>query len=370
MYTLDDLKAECVRGNINARLHPRDPEVVLYNYTQRAQYDGSWTPAICASRGLILRGQQHIARPFKKFFNVSEHVGHGDAIPEHDRWELYDKVDGSLGVVFWLGDKWEVATRGSFTSPQSIVAAEMLKGLQTAAALDPTWTYMFEIVYPENRIVVNYGERKELVLLGAIHTESGLEMEYDQLVAVAGLLGTSVVVRVAYGTESHKSWSALEDFIASRYEGTTRTGSEAEGFVVRLCSGATSVRAKWKYPAYSQLHKTLSGLTNITVWEHLVAGTLNSLLELMPDEMFGAIKTTESQLVAAHVAASEHTTRLYAGITGTTPATRAAEIIRCNEFAPILFAMQQGKKDRVARLLWEICRPKKSVSLALITDAD
>lgn len=368
MYTLDDLKAECARGNIKARVHPHDPEVVLYNYTQKAQYDGSWTPAICASRGLILRGTQHIARPFKKFFNVSEHVGHGDMIPEHTRWELYDKVDGSLGVVYRLGDKWEIATRGSFTSPQSVVAAGMLADLETSV-LDPAWTYMFEIVYPENRIVVDYGERKELVLLGATRTESGAEMEYDQLVSVAGLLGTSVVIRIACGIECHKSWSDLQKFIADRYEGTTRTGSEAEGFVVRLCgSDGTVTRAKWKYSLYSQLHKTLTYLTNITVWEHLAAGTLDSLLELMPDETFSAIKTMESELVAAHTAANKKATTLYAGISGTTPATRAAQINMCGEFKSILFAMQQGKTDRVERLLWEMCRPEKSVSLGLMAD--
>lgn len=366
MYTLCDLERDRELGYIHTRTHPKSPDVTLYNYTQKAQYDSAWRPAVMASRGLILRGEKHVARPFSKFFNVSEHVGHGDSIPEHTHWELYDKVDGSLGVVFWLDDHWEVATRGSFTSPQSAVATEMLQALQVET-LNPAYTYLFEIVYPENRIVVDYHDRKELVLLGGICTETGKELEYEELEFTAGLLGTSVVRRIARGTTPFSTWTELQDTITKTYDGTTKSGSDAEGFVVRLV-GTQITRAKWKYPLYSQLHKTLSYLTNITVWEHLQAGTLPSLLELMPDEIFGAIKKVEKDLVAEYEKHTTCVTALYATIPTGTPKERALAINLHDKYKTIMFAMQQGKTDRVNKLLWDMCRPEKLISLTSISD--
>ena len=37
----------------------------------------------------------------------------------------------------------------------------------------PGKTYLFEIIYPENRIVVDYGDYKGLVLIDVIDNETG-----------------------------------------------------------------------------------------------------------------------------------------------------------------------------------------------------
>jgi RNA ligase len=44
-----------------------------------------------------------------------------------ENFEVYEKMDGSLGIVFWYRGQWVVATRGSFTSDQANKAREILK---------------------------------------------------------------------------------------------------------------------------------------------------------------------------------------------------------------------------------------------------
>jgi len=42
--------------------------------------------------------------------------------------------------------------------------------------LNCNYTYLFEIIYPENRIIVDYGQKRDLILLGIIDTKTGLDV--------------------------------------------------------------------------------------------------------------------------------------------------------------------------------------------------
>ena len=79
----------------------------------------------------------------------------------------YDPTPKTKGV-------WILATRGSFTSPQAIKGRELLEKYDYNR-LAKDYTYLFEIIYPENRIVCNY-DFEDLILLGMIHTKTGDEV--------------------------------------------------------------------------------------------------------------------------------------------------------------------------------------------------
>ena len=95
--------------------------------------------------------------------------------------EVTGKMDGSMGLLFWDGARWRVSTKGSFASSQG--------GWATAWANDPAnlnqaglrkgWTYLVEIIYSENRIVVPYAFSR-LVLLSAFR-EDGTELRRAEL---------------------------------------------------------------------------------------------------------------------------------------------------------------------------------------------
>lgn len=172
---------------------------------------GAWNPATLLCRGLIVDAHDRIvARPFPKFFNWEEkqtadrlraaagRAGGGGDEAKH-RLEVYEKLDGSLGILYFYGGRPAIATRGSFDSPQARHATGLLHGAPyraALAALNPAYTYLFEIIYPENRVVVDYGTRNELVLLAVCNTATGDFLPWEQLQPTVTKLPFRVVPRV------------------------------------------------------------------------------------------------------------------------------------------------------------------------------
>jgi len=195
----DELAAAIDAGLVTRKQHPTLP-LSIYTYTRTAQYSRAWTTATLRCRGLIADDTTGdiVAWPFPKFFNVGEHaLGHDYAPPLPDEpFRIYDKVDGSLGIVFYYGGRWHVASKGSFVSEQALWAQARLDR-RTTGYLIPGNTYLVEIIYPENRIVVDYGDREDLVLLGAFNAD-GREWKLDFVADDWTGIGTVV-----------KTWPAL-----------------------------------------------------------------------------------------------------------------------------------------------------------------
>jgi len=118
--------------------------------------------------------------PFLRFFNWDQEEA--PTLKLSDRVFVVDKMDGSLGILYPMPDgSLAVATRGSFTSDQAIWATNWIQAYvgPNAWAPDPDYTYLFEIIYPENRIVVDYGTREDITFLMKIHNETGKAVHAD-----------------------------------------------------------------------------------------------------------------------------------------------------------------------------------------------
>lgn len=247
---LVELGALVSQRYVDAKPCPGQPELVLYNYTPRQQAYGSWTSVAKACRGLVLRhgvaslsgaalagaGDAEAsratatvaARPLAKFFNVGEHAA---SLAAGETFHVLDKVDGSLGVVFHVNGAWRVNTRGSWVSPQAGVASEMLASLRVGA-LDPAFTYCVEILYPENRVVVNYGGRRELTLLAATEAATGRELSWEDLAALAASVGCPVVRNFGTGVCAEDEPTRLVARVMREWGAEIARGDEAEGFVL------------------------------------------------------------------------------------------------------------------------------------------
>jgi RNA ligase len=130
-------------GLIEKNSHPTLP-IAIYNYSRKVQYEGLWDEVTKICRGLVLDNDGNVvAKPFGKFFNMEEHDP--SEIP-NETFEVFEKMDGSLGIVFWFQGQWVVASRGSFTSDQAIKAKELLKKYNTDIMFRHL-TYCFEIIY-------------------------------------------------------------------------------------------------------------------------------------------------------------------------------------------------------------------------------
>lgn len=269
-FDRERLNALVAEGWLRCQQHP-EADLWIYNYTEQTQYRNHWTPETLACRGLILDLDGGIvARPFAKFFNYGT-----PQVPELpvEPFTVTEKIDGSLGILYYLGGEPRVATRGSFISEQAVEGTRMLADYDFEHA--PAQTPLFEIIYPKNRIVVDYGDRRELVLLAVLDNATGHESS----------MAWSGTTAARYNHEDIDALAALEE-------------PNREGFVVAFQSG---LRVKVKFAEYVRLHKIVTGVNARSIWEAMRAGDdLASLLDGVPDEIYAWITHTRDGLREAY----------------------------------------------------------------------
>ena len=268
---LEKLQKYLEDGLLYNQVHPT-LDLTIWNYTEKVQYEGLWDEITLMCRGLVTNSKGEIvARPFKKFFNMEE----GKHTPTSE-FEVYEKMDGSLGIFFYYNGEPVLATRGSFTSDQAIKGREILNKYNWKQGTYEGYTYLFEIIYPENRIVVDYNGLEELVVLGVVETATGKECNYDEM-ASEGF----VLVKKYDGI---KDYSTLKSMIAN----------DAEGYVIRFSNGD---RMKIKGEEYLRLHKIMTNVSTTAVWEILSSGgDIDAILKDVPDEFYKKIKSYVSTL--------------------------------------------------------------------------
>lgn len=259
-----------VNSGLLRRVIHSNGRLVLYNYTDHCTYSRAWDKYTLESRGIVFEIEtgQCIARPFPKFFNLGE-VPETKYSPSWDsaQYNIYEKCDGSLGIIFHYDNEWHICTRGSFTSDQAIKGAELLQHhsmIDTSEAL----TYLVEIIYPSNKIVVNYGNTKELVLLGAIDRRTGMEWEL-YIIDFHGLMNMR-----------RAKWQqmTIKDTIAAQ----STLPKDQEGFVVCFDTG---LRVKIKGDEYLKIHRVLLNMTPLSLWATMKDGKCDTaILEQIPEE--------------------------------------------------------------------------------------
>ncbi|RZU49951.1 RNA ligase [Krasilnikovia cinnamomea] len=334
-----ELAAAVGNGHVRTQRHPARP-YVIYNYTEACQYAGAWTPVTLACRGLVVDEStgRVLARPFPKFFNHTE--SHAPALRPDAPVAVTDKADGSLGVIYRDGDALAVATRGSFASDQAKHATALLRSRYPGFVPPDGLTVLVEIVYPENRIVLDYAGLNDLILLGAVEIATGRS---HGPAAVPGWPGP-VVDAFGYAT------------LAEALAAPPRAGRE--GLVVHLTD--TDERVKIKYAEYVRLHRLVTGLTPRTVWEVLAAGDdLEALTEPLPDEFHAWVRKVAAELTAAVDALSAEIEAEYARIVANLPPgwsrrEFAARAVR-SPHRGALFQRLDGKDYRPG--LWQAVRP-------------
>lgn len=268
MYMLDQ---KYIRENTHPYL-----DLKIINYTEKAQYDNEWNNVTAQCRGLIVNSAGTvIARPFDKFLNYGQNPN--DKLLMDQRVIATDKMDGSLGILWDYKGEQGIATRGSFTSEQAVFATALWKA-KYDFSIAPDWTYLFEIIYPQNRIVLNYGDMSDLVLLGVRDIEEG-----------SVLLPEDVVTWKGPRTQTFPYETLREALEAPQRP-------NAEGLVLYFPD--QNYRIKLKQDDYVALHKIVTGLTKRRIWENMKEGTpLEELCEIVPDEWHEWLKKTYKELV-------------------------------------------------------------------------
>ncbi len=281
VINLDEINKRINEGLITARKHPF-LDLWIYNYTHKCQYDGLWDEYTERCRGLIIDGNGHILNnPFPKFYNLGESEKTMLKNLPAEMPTIVEKLDGMLGILYHERNEIAISTRGKFDSPYAIWATKWIreKGF-SIKDFNADYTYLLEIIYPDNRIVVDYKGRYDLVLLAVRHNYNGYELDH---VKEARRLGLS------YAKEY--SFDSIDN--AVRYLDRF-SGSEFEGFVCKYSGG---VRVKIKSADYKRLHKLLTGVSSRDIWRSLRdTGSVDSIIENVPDEFMSWVKRVETEL--------------------------------------------------------------------------
>ena len=286
--------------------HPHLP-IYNINYTPRANFKkGKWSSELLIARGLVVDEYGTIiGRPIPKFFNDYQ------ITPPTGDFEVTEKMDGSLIIMsFYRGDVI-FSTRGSFTSQQAVKAKEIYGKKYSHIEIDVEFTYCFEVIYPQNRIVVDYGGEEDLILLAKINTKTGEEVD-------------DVCFR------------QVEKYDLTYSEMKAMDLENKEGFVVRFLKD--NFRMKVKFETYIFLHK------NKTISRDEILKQMKKDEFDVPDECLGDAKEIVSNLKKEYKNLEDEIIRHYENL--------GKENIF--EKIKIMFAMHNGKKYK--KLIWNLIK--------------
>jgi RNA ligase len=382
MNLLETLERYYNEGWLIKQTHPELP-LTIWNYSQTTQYAGKWDDVTLMTRGLVTDNEtgEVVGRPFKKFFNLEE-----NRHTSTNEFEVYDKMDGSLGILFYYERKltyteryklwfncnyetgmeyceeivpnfddpyytptpktkgeWIFASRGSFTSEQAQAASKLFYKQYGAEGMRTDTTYLFEFTAPWNRIVVDYGDDEQLTLLGGIKTEDGMEASWYHLDTVSKLNGFPLV----------KKYDGITDYTTLK----GMIGDNEEGFVIRFSNGE---RIKIKGEEYLRLHRIMTGVSTTSVWDVLAnGGNMEEILKNVPDEFYDKIKEVVGDIAVRFDNIRTDYIQYFTDIVfkiGREDRRRFAEEARRYNHSSILFAMLDGKD--INPIIWKIVKPE------------
>ena len=336
-------------GLIQKQTHP-NKDLYIWNYTPKVQYESLWDDVTMQCRGLITNHSgEIIAKPFGKFFNYEEVIDK-NLIPWDSEYAYtQEKMDGSLGILFFYDGEWIMATRGSFTSEQSIRGLEILKSIYDLDRFVKEFTYLCEIIYPENRIVVNYGKEK-ITFLSVTTPEGELNWTTAKSIFYLSSIKEEDVVDSTMVTFNKETFDTYKKLNTPNHE----------GFVIRFYP--SNFRMKIKFDEYVRLHRILTNISNRDIWEYLKDDKpFDELLEKVPDEFNDWVKETvkdfvirfenierEHNWIHEHILRAENSDvrKVY------------AELALRYKHPSILFSMYDGKPYK--NIIWKLLYPPYS----------
>lgn len=259
-------------------------------------------------------------------------------------------VHNSLGILYRTpDDKLAVATRGSFHSEQAEWATAWLHEVIEPGEIErlydwaDTFTDLFEIIYPENRIVVDYGEAKLLVYLGSIHDTTGQFHRFTlRGAAESALLADSL--REALDLEPREN---------------------AEGVVVMTGDGRA---VKLKQEDYLLKHRARFSLTPMRIWEAWSTGvTLDEFIAGLPDETHDAVMEAWGSIETGALALEFTALAYHAAVPDAPRREQAAYIFEhFPEMASAIFALLDGNEEKLESTIRKAVKPTGPASTTLI----
>ena len=253
-------------------------DMTIYQYTEFTQFESLWNNCTLNARGIVFDDDGDLVqRCIPKFFNHDEPDGIkverltlAEQVPV-----IQEKLDGSL-IKITKDEKHGlvITSKASFESDQAKMAKEIVE--ENYYSFKEGWTYHFELIHPDNQIVLNYGDERKLVLLAIIDNKTGKDIN---------------IYSDEFKFEKPKlyDYETLLDINAINKDGLH------EGVVVNY----GSYRLKYKTDEYIRLHRIVTEFTPKRVWESLSSGQRIDRMNI-PEEFIKWLDETEKELLSKY----------------------------------------------------------------------
>lgn len=260
MLSYKDLRSALLfeeqQGNVFRKTDGPHPAFELWCYVPDLTVRNEWNEINSLARGLVLDTMaERIFWVMPKFFNFGQNGIGLDTLPK-EWFYVENKWDGSM-VVAWYdpyNKTWRCSTKGSFNSEQAQWAEAYLKKHGPSGDLDPGMTYIFEAIYPENRIVIDYKGKSSMVPLTCFDCD-GVE---DDI--IPGMFDPEY-----FWPNKYLPYYNIQELL----DMAKKESYNVEGWIIKFASG---LRVKIKTADYLRVHRLIAGITEKRVYEILIAG--------------------------------------------------------------------------------------------------
>lgn len=231
--------------------HEKHPfaDLHIYGYYPTPEKQPVWDAVTKYCRGIILDGEGNVVEmPFMKFWTFRQYLSpdllllnEGQIIrTPSKKFRITEKVDGTMVTLYWVGDTPYLATQRSFSNVKAVEATKILHSRYSHlfSRFDRSKTYVFEAIYPETKVLIDYGDMRDLILIGVIDKATGQPLKVPE--------DLGVITCKDY-TEQYGHIEDLNELAALNLP-------NKEGFVLYYEDGSM---VKLKFPWYSHAHSIL-----------------------------------------------------------------------------------------------------------------
>ena len=226
------------------------------------------------ARGKIvnMKTREIVSYPFDKFFNIGEKPETKEelvreCLEKSTYVYVTEKKDGSLVSISRYNNDLLITTNGSFENYQTEWSMQILKEKYSDffEKAEQGYTYIFELIHPENRIVVDYFGEKDLYLLAVRDLSTHKLLSLPQIHSIANKYG--------FPYPEVYDFNNLDDIL---HLAKTLSGANKEGWVFRIgLPDGTEKMVKIKLEEYFAMHSAIDKIRLSFVYRHLLANDLD-----------------------------------------------------------------------------------------------
>lgn len=165
---IQKLKKLVQSGWVTRIKHPKFP-IYLCNYSSDKKFKNIFYKWNKMCKSLIVDENYNILKNPSFYLNNKNKL---DSPSISGPFEVWENVDGFLGIVYSWEGKHYIATRRGFRGKLVRRANEILHKKYSNVKFNEDYTYIVKVVTPIRPIFKDYGDLEDIFLIGCIHTGS------------------------------------------------------------------------------------------------------------------------------------------------------------------------------------------------------